>query len=149
MILGFKKKFPWGQSTGFVDKILACVYPSSSYHPKRHTIRLGQRFKGGELLHMATGVRSKHYIQFNKGIYALYRCKSVQRIDISFRSERCIAIYIDKKLKFCKNKEHVFGLEWFYEFVKNDGFNNVEQFFKWFDKPIRNAQIIHWTDLKY
>lgn len=34
------------------------------------------------------------------------------------------------------------------QFAQNDGFESVEQFFAYFNKPVE-GQIIHWTDLKY
>lgn len=150
MILGFKSVFPWGEATGFIDKIIACVYPSK-YAPKRHTIRGGQRFKAGDWLHMATGVRTKKYSQFNKGIYDLAKVKSVQRFDLTFRSKDVVALYIDKKLKYCKNGDHVFECEpgWLKTFAVNDGFNDVDQFFRWFKQSVRNGQVIHWTETKY
>lgn len=151
MILGFKSHFPWGEPTWFTDKIYASVFPGSKYSPKLHTIRDKQRFKGGEWLHMATGVRTNKYYQFNKGVHDLARCRSVQRFDLTFRSKECVAIYIDKKLKYCCNDSHRFEIEpdWFKKFTVNDGFDSIDDFWRWFTKPIRNGQIIHWTELKY
>jgi len=150
MILGFKTTFPWGEATGFIDKILACVYPSK-YIPKRHTIRTGQRWKAGDWLHMATGVRTAKYQQFNKGVYELAKCRATQRFDLTYRNRDVVALYIDKKLKYCKNRDHVFEVTpgWMDQFAKNDGFNDAEHFFKWFTGSVRNGQVIHWTDLKY
>jgi hypothetical protein len=158
MILGFKKKFPWGEETKFDAKILQSaqegivIFPGLGLlDPKKHTIREGQRFKGGEWLHMATGVRTKQYFQFNTGVEQLAKCRATQRFDLSFRNRDVVALYIDKDLKYCKNRDHVFEIEpgWMDQFAKNDGFTDQEQFFRWFKKPVRRGQIIHWTDLKY
>ena len=163
MILGFKTKFPWGEPTFFWQKIIASVPVDperphsspgnmfSSYVPKIHTIRVGNRWKAGQWLHMATGVRTKQYDQFNKGIPELAKCRATQRFDLTFRNRDVVALYIDKKLKYCKNRDHVYECEpgWLDQFAKNDGFNDAEQFFRWFTKSIRNGQIIHWTDKKY
>lgn len=155
MVLSFKKVFPWGENTLFVDKILSCPANEMAFlfdlTPKIHTFREGQRWKAGMILHMATGVRSKNYDQFNRNIPELQFCKGTQRLDITFRSKDVVAIYIDKKLKYCKNRDHVFEIEpgWMDQFAKNDGFNDTEHFFRWFKKPVRRGQIIHWTDLKY
>lgn len=165
MILGFKKTFPWGEPTNFKEKILAGVgymqILSGSIggnltvkideRPKIHTIRAGNRWKAGDLIHMAYGVRSKNYEQFNKGIDGLQRVVSVQTIRIS-----CVVVptkrggdpetYWPKieidDLEKIKTKDRVV------EFVKNDGFDSIPQFCKWFRKDFK-GQIIHWTDYRY
>lgn len=166
MILGFKTKFPWGQETRFAEKILLphFIYdPIKKYFseticiaPKVHTIREGQRWKAGDWIHMATGVRTKFYKQFNKGIPELAKCRSTQRIDIIHRGPGCAIIFVDRKVKFSRIIRQVeplgtfeFGGLWFNDFWKNDGFDCEVDFWKWFSKPLRNGQIIHWTDLKY
>lgn len=178
MILGFMKQFPWGEPTYFKEKILDepiqqgqsvnklvtrfYVYPAK----KIHTIRAGEkrRLKAGDLLHMATGARSKHYNQFNKDLPHLQRVKSVQRIDIIHRGPNCCIVFIDRKIFYSKidylrstfhksemkvheKKEH--NREAFIEFLQNDGLTE-EQFWKFFKKQnLRNGQIIHWTDKRY
>lgn len=153
MILGFKTKFPWGEPTFFWQKVLASALPQYQklVDPKLHTIREGGRWKAGDWLHMATGVRTKQYAQFNRGIEPLAKCRATQRFDLTFRSGDCVALYIDKTLMYCKNKDHLYEITpgWMDQFVKNDGFDNKEQFFRWFTKSCRNFQLIHWTDLKY
>lgn len=83
MILGFKTKVG-GKLTLFVQKILACVMAvyAAEYIPKKHTIRAGKRWKVGMKLHLATGVRTKEYFQFNENIKGLEVCKCVQSIEI-------------------------------------------------------------------
>jgi hypothetical protein len=154
VILGFKTKFPWGEPTNFVGKILSCPHECSFLYeltPKRHTIRTGQRFRAGISIQMATGVRTKHYEQFNRNIKELETCISVQRFDLTFRSPDVVALYIDGKLKYCKNRDHLFECEpgWMKTFAINDGFNDAEHFFRWFTTSVRNGQVIHWTDHKY
>jgi hypothetical protein len=34
------------------------------------------------------------------------------------------------------------------QFVQNDGFDSIEDFFSYFDKGFK-GKIIHWTDLRY
>ncbi len=165
MTLGFKTKFPWGEPTYFMQKIIASVPvpeddPQSSpgnmfqsYTPKIHTIREGQRWKAGDLLHMATGVRTKQYHRFNENIRSLWFVKSVQRFDLKLRSPDVCILFIDKNIMYSKNAGEgstvIHGLEWMEQFVKNDGFESIEQFFRWFKEPVDNGQIIHWTDKKY
>ena len=64
MILGFNKRFP----QPIHDKI------------KIHTIREDKhnRWKAGRIIHMATGVRTKHYYCFNQEI-----CTGTQIIEIA------------------------------------------------------------------
>jgi len=159
MILGFKTYFPWGEPTNFVHKILSAgrethcfaIGSVETFIPKLHTIRTGQRWKAGDVLHMAIGVRTKKYDQFNRDIEELSKCRAVQRFDLTIRHEGCAALYIDKKLMYCRNRDHVFEITpgWMEQFSRNDGFTNSEQFFRWFKQSVRNGQIIHWTDLKY
>lgn len=167
MILGFKTHFPWKEETFFWQKIIASVpvdpaNPQGSpgnmfqmYQPKLHTMRQGQRIRRGTWLHMATGVRTSKYYQFNKGIEKLAKCRGIQRLDLTFRSKDVIALYIDKELKYCRNRDHVFEIEpgWLNTFAINDGFTGVEQFFRGvkaiYKKGIRNGQLIHWTDHRY
>lgn len=180
MVLGFMTKFPWGEPTLFSEKILhgagwgsyiekegrltqILSGNQSIYKGKIHTMRIGQRWKEGMIIHMATGVRTKKYHQFNKDIPELQRVKSVQRIDIIHRGPDCCMIFIDKELKYCRLRVplktlatlelkpgiHVHGFVWFKAFLENDGLTE-EQFWKFFKKRnLRNGQLIHWTDKKY
>lgn len=188
MTLGFKEFFPWSTKdnpapTYFREKILASagymwltmIYPQGKGKPviegesfakkgcilhqkKLHTIRAGSRWKAGDIMHMAYGVRTKNYQQFNKGIPELERVKSVQKIEIKYLtpSEKKSMegtsyynpeIYIDGK--FFRNYNMI---------AINDGFTNdpdlrygkdaVEYFLRWFSKDF-TGQIVHWTDLRY
>ncbi len=143
MILGFKTEI-FGKPTNFVSKIcLAYIFNKPANIQKIHTIRKGNRFKGGEKLHMATGVRTKHYEQFNLNIEGLQRCISVQDIKISWKEfpffSTCI-IEIDGKE--IQDKSIL---------AMNDGFTdtlNYEHFLKYFNTDFE-GQIIHWTDYRY
>lgn len=160
MILPFMKKFPWGEGTFFKEKILACepehhriMFGSNGEEAmKLHTIRNGQRWKPGNRIHMAYGVRSKQYEQFNKDREDLQTVVSVQRFDLVIRPW-CKMIFVDRQFKYLIRTDLPFDEErggpWLYQFSKNDGFDTIDQFWKWFKHPIRNGQIIHWTDLKY
>lgn len=153
MILGFMQKFPWGEETYFKYKILG-VYAQEAPR-KIHTIRASEkrRWKEGQAVQMATGVRTKFYDQFNKDIPELQTIKGVQRIDIILRGENCILIFIDRKLFFRRldydvSLRSTFNYGGFCTFLQNDGITE-EQFFKFFTKSLRNGQILHFTDLKY
>lgn len=141
MILSFKQKFKDGTPTNFKEKILAGT--------KIHTLRESDRITEGMYLHMAYGVRTKHYQQFNTGIESLSKCVSRQRIVIDYggavildKLYHSILIGIEGKLRHSVEVDLL---------IKNDGLTK-EQFIKWFfpngaGRWIGN--IIHWTDFKY
>jgi hypothetical protein len=143
MTLGFKKTFPWGEPTYFKEKILAGAgYGPIVSAPKIHTIREGNRWKPGMTIHMAYGVRTKKYEQFNKGIDGLQRVVSVQKIEIEiYGGGKIVRIIIDDKI-ISDNPELT------YQLAVNDGFDNLFDFFKWFSKDFV-GQIIHWTKFRY
>jgi hypothetical protein len=174
MILPFKQVFPWHTKdkpapTYFREKILMCapdrliengimdvlVFGRSEMYggsPKKHTIRAGSRWKVGDKMHMAYGVRTKNYQQFNKGIPELERVKSVQRIEIIHKSGMC-RILIDGHIYGIVPTSH--NVSVVKSFLKagqslavNDGFAHEHEFTRWFNKDFE-GQIIHWTDLRY
>jgi hypothetical protein len=114
MVLGFKKQFP--------EKIIS--------GEKIHSIRKGNRWKAGNKIHFATGVRTKNYQQFHFG-----KCFTVQDIAIYFPSGN---VLIDGELFFDKET-----------LAKNDGFESFDKMLDWFGKDGIEGQIIHWTDFKY
>lgn len=154
MILAFKKSFPWNEPTYFKEKILLCDTCNLSTQlvgadgqlqtifKKCHTIREGQRWKAGMTMHMAYGIRTRNYEQFNRGIRSLQVVRSVQDIEINSAA---------RTIKILKEKDWVeFGIRNIFQqrLAVNDGFKDVYEFWKWFDTSM-SGQIIHWTDLKY
>lgn len=128
MILGFKKKFPWGKPTLFKEKILSGT--------KIHSVREDKkrRWKAGMLIHMAYGVRTKFYDCFcNK-----HRCKSTQEIKIEYLGDHA-DIQIDGEFLSYGGMRTL---------SKNDGFDSAEDFLKWFNEDFEGV-IIHWTDFRY
>lgn len=132
MILGFKTKFPWGEPTFFREKI----FKLPGYRPKTHTLRENFRFKPGTVINFATGVRTKHYNEFKRDT-----CKSTQTVVIC-RVPNCGTpfVFVDGR---CLNHYETERL------ALNDGFDSVEDFARWFSKPLYILQLIHWTDFKY
>lgn len=121
MILGFKPQF--------VPRILS--------GRKIHTIREDKtnRWKPGNKIQMATGVRTKNYNCFKTAV-----CVSVQTIEIRNIFDDKNAVLIDgRKL----TKEEIKTL------AKNDGFDNVKDFWNWFFMEDFIGKIIHWTYFKY
>lgn len=135
MILAFSNNnIVTGEKTGFVEKILS--------GEKIHTLRKGQRWKPGMKIHMATGIRSSRYHQFNKGIDHLSTCLSTQKIKIDTTSyPYCIFIFVDDRELDAREMM---------DLIKNDGFDTIESFIAWFNNPAEFPdQIIHWTDKRY
>ena len=118
MIIGFKPQF--------CQKILDWS--------KIHTIRADKkgRWKEGNLIDMATGVRTKEFKYFCRDRH----CTGVQRIYIEPVKK---AVWVDNKL-----------LEaWEIALLaKNDGFETTAAFWQFF--PITfSGKIIHWTQFRY
>lgn len=139
MILPFKKYIN-GQPTHFKEKILACFF-NNGFTPKKHTIRKSKRIKSGTILHMAYGVRTKFYEQFNKNIPELEKCVSTQDIKIEWKDD-WVEIFIDGKIINANNCFNTHLL------AQNDGFDSINDFLEYFNENFE-GQIIHWTDLKY
>lgn len=142
MILSFKQKFPWGAPTNFKEKILAGT--------KIHSIRYDphNRWIIGRLIHMAYGVRTKLHNCFRD----TEKCVSTQSIKIDFETLRGkpidIRIRIDDYEFYHWSKYHDYGFFSMRELAKNDGFDSVEDFFKWFNTDFE-GKIIHWTNYRY
>jgi len=135
MILSFKQKF--------VDLI-----KSGS---KIHTIREDKmnRWRAKISIEHATGVRTKNYNQFHSGT-----CQSIQfirirwidaivSVDIGNKKDEMRLIYYSNP---SDNRE--FGVMEMKCLSLNDGFESIDDFFKWFDKDFK-GKIIHWTNHKY
>jgi hypothetical protein len=122
MILGFKQQF------------LTAIKNGS----KIHTIRLDKnnRWKAGEIAHMATGVRTKNYKCFE-----LKYIVSVQDIEFVWIEKSDIPIiYIDS-----------FEFKKYRCLADNDGFKSVDDFLQWPEWYRKNfkGKIIHWTTNQY
>lgn len=138
MILSYKKKLPWGDPTNFEQKILDDI--------KVHTIREDSknRWHKERKIHHANGVRTKHYNCFKRNV-----CQSTQTITIACRSDPFLrAIDVDDKALCWLSRSGELGLPWMELLAKNDGFDSVEDFFKWFSSDF-SGKIIHWTDFRY
>lgn len=127
MVLGFKPEFK--------PLILAGT--------KIHTIRedKNNRWAPENIIHMATGVRTKNYNQF-----CLAKCTYIQTIKIQHSAK--LDIYIDGLLV----DEYGIGFIAFLDMLsKNDGFKTRGEFFKWpaWNKKTFEGKIIHWTNFKY
>jgi hypothetical protein len=133
MILGFKTQFANGEPTNFEQKILE--------GSKIHTLREGDRWSKGNFIHMATGVRTKEYKQFNTCREDLQKCVDTQPVHIT---------WVEGKIDVFVNGRYLTRQE-VRQFIKNDGLREHE-FLDWFfpyAEDMWQGQIIHWTDFKY
>jgi hypothetical protein len=138
MILSFKKQF--------VDRILDGT--------KIHTIREDKhgKWKSGNWINFATGVRTPYYDQFKFGV-----CFNVQDISIFWGNQepRKPAVFLSNINKLPVDEIlNIFfisgecGKDQMEQLAKNDGFDSVDDFFEWFNTDFE-GKIIHWTDFKY
>ena len=131
MIIGFNKQFP--------DKIIKGT--------KKHTIREDKhdRWHAGMKMHMATGVRTKMYKCFK-----LDTCTGTQKVEIKwnnlYKDAPRASVYVDSKCIGTYTNIYPSGL--LKVLAYNDGFDSVDDFFRWFNKDF-NGKIIHWTDIRY
>lgn len=102
---------------------------------KIHSIREDKtnRWKAGNKIHFATGVRTKNYNCFKEGV-----CIRTQKIEFSHK-HRMPYVSIDNKILSSYEAE---------DLAKKDGFDTLEDFFKWFGKDFK-GKIIHWTGFIY
>jgi hypothetical protein len=129
MILGFNNQF--------VKPILDGI--------KIHTIRddTKRRWKEGNSIQMAIGVRTSKYYMFKEGV-----CTGIQNVEMSLtKSDTFILVAIDGR---------VLPFSELLLLSYRDGFNSLQGFIDWFlplikaaPNNIYNGVIIHWTDFKY
>lgn len=117
-----------------------------NFNPKLHTIREDEKslWKPGRKIHMVVFNRTKNRFQFAP----VLEVKSVQKIIIKpCGVEKSIQVGYHRFDMYNSEKGWINGgvLE---NLIFNDGFDSVEQFFKWFNEDF-TGKIIHWTELKY
>lgn len=115
------------------------------HKPKLHTIREDKhnRWKAGMLVHPVIKNRTPDRFQFAP----VFPCVSVQKVEIIYWN-KCSdfpKVVIDDKEYFMYNKNEAYKL---CELAIHDGFDSIEDFFKYFNKDF-TGNIIHFTDLKY
>lgn len=116
--------------------------------PKPHTIRADEhnRWKAGMNIHFVVNSRSKDRFQFAPVVPVV----SVQTIEIR---EMIMTVYDCIKLKDGRvftvqvDGKHL-PMYRIVELSDNDGFETVEDFFKYFKDDFK-GKLIHWTKLKY
>jgi len=133
MVLGFKEQFK--------EPINLCT--------KIHTIRRDEhnRWKQGNSIQFATGVRTKNYNEFATGI-----CVSTQTIEFKWHNHHkgmgnegwSVKVFIDGR--DITTEDDIVD-----QLIANNGFTDRVAFFTWeaWNKKDFKGKIIHWTDKKY
>lgn len=170
--LKFSKFWPekmgeWaGKETYFRKKIWAMLIPNSSAEimyewgidygekvkyaePKFHTIRRGNKYKAGDIVSPISVDQNGNEFQFAPEMEII----SIQ--DISIRYEKMAS---GEWVHIVIGGINGMDLPYFFTedynnsrleaFIKNDGFESPEQFFKYFNEDFE-GQILHFTDLRY
>ena len=130
-----------------VSKVPVCGLPFDEVKPKLHTIRedKSNRWKAGNYIHFVINNRSKNRFQFAPVI----KCLSVQKIRILWDDEEpCVYLWKSDNVGFMPFAYSGYNEKGLLNLAQNDGFESIDDFFKWFDSDF-TGKIIHWTDLKY
>jgi len=134
MILAFKPQFR--------DKILN--------GEKIHTIREDKtdRWQKNRIIQFCTGVRTKRHNQFSENVV-----KSVQYVSIFVKQKK---IFVTNQLVLALgviDSDVCLTPEKMNDLAVNDGFNNINEFFEFFENNYKTevfiGKIIHWTYFKY
>lgn len=137
-----QEKFGKYWDGAWTDQLETC------FPPKRHTIRedAANRWRAGMDIHSVINNRTKNRFQFAPVV----KCVSVQKINIYPFKHGLGRVVIVEGDRFdtdympLKGK----GLEELTQLAINDGFDSVEDFFKYFNTDFK-GKLIHWTSLKY
>lgn len=122
-------------------------------HPKLHTLREDKkdRWKAGNKIHPVIHNRTPNRFQFAPTM----ECKSVQNVFISQIHQNghlTRTVIIDREL-FWHELSHDKHFENMNQFVKNDGFEDIDSFFEFFfpngEEGEKQLKLIHWTNLQY
>ena len=112
---------------------------------KIHTVREDgtNRWKRGNKIHAATGVRTPNYNCFKE-----MQCVSVQRVFMTYAYNDLIQVSIGGR-ELHTDQERL-------EFAQNDGFAEWKDFYNWFFPLIQkhpnkcfSGKVIHWTKKRY
>jgi hypothetical protein len=151
MTLGYSQQFPWGKHTKFKEKILLGVghFSMQPEKPKLHSMRedAKDRWKPGMAIHHVYGNRTKARECFLEN-----KCISTQRVQIRYSKvtgKDSMGNYVvvgNSRIVLIDGR--VMSDETVKQLAINDGFDSVEDFFRWFGENW-SGKIIHWTKLRY
>ena len=157
-----KVYYKWHGEGGILDYNMGNTYDDGLFdiHPKKHTIRFMTPERAsqwiGKKIHFVIGNRTPQRFQFAP----LINVTGIQKMNFKFNVGH-IEIEIDEEV-WAEVFHHGFDDVYEYtsdllELAKNDGFEDVESFIKYFNphqiqdglKKGKFPYLIHWTDLKY
>lgn len=137
------------EEKGLIDKLFPHNLENlENIFPKIHTIREDKAnlWKPGRKIHPVVFNQTKDRFQFAP----VLECKSVQKIEIRYIPEMpgrgCIKINGIFKSVFNSNFSD--DKDFLNQLALNDGFNSIEDFFRFFNKDF-TGKIIHFTDFEY
>lgn len=115
---------------------------------KIHTIRRDEnnRWKAGMNIHFVVNGRTKDKFQFAPVV----KCVSVQEIEIKemiMTANNCIKLDDGRVFTVRIDSNYMSNFR-IIQLAMNDGFESVEDFFKYFNEDFK-GKLIHWTNLKY
>ena len=133
----------------------------NQFTPKKHTIRGGDRWNAGQVIHFKQWT-GEPYNSKTYNFAPLVRCVSAERVRIRWGEEHGIkTMLVDiekhnlgrvdwKREGWVQFHEDGTTTDWgiMHDLAINDGFDNIEDFAKWFDHDF-TGQIIHWTNTRY
>jgi len=141
----YKEHWPYGDDS---DGTSSWWRPFMKSKPKTHTIRedLKDRWIPEKIIHFEQWI-GKPYNSKCYHFAPLIPCVSVQKFEIRYLNSNSDYphVWIDKKLFRYFINEDLKVLE---TLAQNDGFDSIEDFFRWFNKDF-TGKIIHWTDCLY
>lgn len=120
-----------------------------AFRPKLTSIRIDkhERWRPGMDIHHVYGNRTKH-----RNCFLVNKCVSVQRISIfdsNVVDEEAEKVDRTQSQKVIMVDGRVLPWEKCLELAINDGFNNIAQFFTWFNKDFSGRIIIWDKKLRY
>lgn len=144
MNLAFTQEYPWGGATNFQAKVLS-FYGKEPYYglfySKKHSFRSDptERWEEGKKIHFHHGGRKLKYNCWHIGVCTGVQTVRIVWLDMKMTEIKRPEIWLDNKLL---NNRKMNELAW------NDGFDNLTDFFRWFNKDF-TGRIIHWSDVRY
>ena len=125
------------------QSIMGCDfgYNETTINPKIHTMRSDKnnRWKSGVDIHFNIWT-GKPYNSPTFRFAPILKCNSVEEIEIKYKNKYLFPIVTIEGNQL--TKDEIFKL------AKNDGFDSIGDFLKWFNEDW-TGKIIHWTTFRY
>lgn len=136
------------KETGLFTNTIIKLDGTQCYKTKLHTIREDKtdRWKVGTKIDFFINVRQPSMFRFAPVLPVV----SIQQFEIKWveLTEKYPIILIDNKRFYDGIVKLDYETNKMLQFAQNDGFDNIEDFFNYFNSDFK-GKIIHWTALKY